>query len=111
MLLPLVVLALAAICFLNYYWMPKHDANEPPVVSSSIPYVGHIIGLWQHGSRYYEFMRYLPDMLYEREYYQRMIAEMLRCQRQMQASDLHAANAERQSLRGYLWRSSERYQP
>ncbi len=109
MFLPLVILALAAICLLNYYLMPTHDANEPPVVSSSIPYVGHIIGLVQHGSRYFEFMRYLPKHALREGYHQRMNAEMLRCQRQMQASDLHAANAERQSLRGYLCRFSERY--
>ena len=62
MLLPLVGLALAAVCYLNYYYMPKHAMNEPPIVPSSIPYVGHIIGLLRHGSRYYQITRYLSDI-------------------------------------------------
>ena len=58
MLLPLLILALVAIYLFDYYFMPKHAPNEPPVVPSTIPYVGHIIGLFRHGSLYYQTTRY-----------------------------------------------------
>lgn len=62
MLLPLVGLALAGVWYLlDYYFIPKHSTNEPPLVSSYIPYIGHIIGLLHHGSRYYEVIRYFPQ--------------------------------------------------
>lgn len=62
MLLPLIGLALAGVWYLlDYYFIPKHAPNEPPLVSSYIPYIGHIIGLFHHGSRYYQVTRYSPD--------------------------------------------------
>lgn len=42
---------------LDYFYVPKHHPDEPPVVSHPIPYVGHIIGLLRHGTRYYEMTR------------------------------------------------------
>lgn len=31
-----------------------HDPREPAVVSHSIPYVGHLLGVFKHGLRYYQ---------------------------------------------------------
>ena len=54
MLLPLICLGLAIVGYLlELYYIPKHAANEPPVVSSTIPYIGHVLGLLRHGTRYY----------------------------------------------------------
>ena len=59
MFFPLGGLALITLCYIfNYYYKPRHAANEPPVVSSRIPYVGHILGLLQQGTRYYQTIRY-----------------------------------------------------
>lgn len=54
-------LALAIAVFLlilDRRYMPRQASNEPPVVKSFIPYVGHIIGLIRHGTRYYQELRY-----------------------------------------------------
>ncbi|KAL9599926.1 MAG: hypothetical protein Q9219_003488 [cf. Caloplaca sp. 3 TL-2023] len=39
---------------LDSVYLPKHLDVEPPLLRSRIPYVGHIIGLLHHGTRYFE---------------------------------------------------------
>ena len=58
----LLVLAIASATTwyaLDYFYVPKQLPNEPPLVGHYIPYIGHIIGLLQHGTRYYEIIRYI----------------------------------------------------
>lgn len=43
---------------LVYLFSPQYDPREPPVISSLIPYVGHIIGLLRYGQRYFEILRW-----------------------------------------------------
>ncbi|KAL9105199.1 MAG: hypothetical protein Q9187_008767, partial [Circinaria calcarea] len=54
----LVVLAVATGLYfiLEYFMGIKLDPKEPPLISSTIPYVGHIIGLIRNGTRYYAKM-------------------------------------------------------
>lgn len=58
----ITILVLAAIIglwyILDYLYAPRHSSGEPPVLPSSVPYVGHIIGLLRHGTRYYQTTRY-----------------------------------------------------
>ena len=44
---------------LVHLFCPIYDPREPPVVSSLIPYVGHILGLLRYGQRYFELLRLL----------------------------------------------------
>ena len=44
---------------LAYVHILKQRANEPPLVGSVIPYIGHILGLLWHGTRYFEIIRYV----------------------------------------------------
>ena len=37
---------------------PSHDPREPPLVTSRVPFIGHILGLLRHGTRYYQMTRY-----------------------------------------------------
>ena len=37
----------------------KHDPREPPVVHSSIPVIGHFIGLIRYGSSYFSMLVYV----------------------------------------------------
>ncbi len=39
------------------FWAPKHHVNEPPLVPQRIPYIGHVLGLFIHGMKYFEFTR------------------------------------------------------
>lgn len=48
--------ALSAIRLLE----PTYDPKEPPVLPQKIPYIGHILGLLQHGLNYYKKLRLLP---------------------------------------------------
>ncbi len=41
----------------NYFFGPKYDSREPPVIHQKIPYIGHVIGLLQYGLRYFEVLR------------------------------------------------------
>ena len=43
---------------LDYFYVPEQLPNEPPLVGHHIPYIGHIIGLLRHGTRYYQIIRY-----------------------------------------------------
>jgi len=40
-----------------YFFSPKYDPREPPVISHIIPYVGHILGLIIYGTHYFEILR------------------------------------------------------
>ncbi len=39
------------------YLQIQHDPREPPVIPQGIPYVGHLIGIFRHGLRYYQVIR------------------------------------------------------
>lgn len=56
-----MLLLLAAIIALSFVldrlFTRQKFSNEPPVVSQSIPYIGHILGLLQHGYKYYQITR------------------------------------------------------
>ena len=52
---PSLALAPAALLLwflLDYIYAPKHHPKEPPVVPQSVPFIGHVIGLLRHGTRY-----------------------------------------------------------
>ncbi|KAL8983471.1 MAG: hypothetical protein Q9205_002302 [Flavoplaca limonia] len=40
----------------NYFFGPKYDSREPPVIHQKVPYIGHVIGLLQYGLRYFEVL-------------------------------------------------------
>lgn len=43
---------------LDRRYTPQQALDEPPVVRSFVPYVGHIVGLIRYGIRYYHILRY-----------------------------------------------------
>lgn len=58
---PLAV-ALAAVAFtiiilVARAFIPSLDPNEPPLLESRIPIVGHIIGIIQHQTSYHKILR------------------------------------------------------
>ena len=55
----ITVLLLVVIVSVSFAYLlgPKYDPREPPVVSSLVPYVGHILGLLRYGLRYFEILR------------------------------------------------------
>lgn len=56
-MLLLLAAILAVVFVLDRLLTPQRFSNEPPVVSQSIPYIGHILGLLRHGSKYYQITR------------------------------------------------------
>lgn len=38
---------------------PKDDPREPPTVTSSIPFIGHIVGMFQHQVFYYSLVKFV----------------------------------------------------
>ena len=54
----LVTLVTVVVVVLLQFCVPVHSSKEPPLISPSIPYLGHILGLIQHGVRYYQMTRY-----------------------------------------------------
>ena len=57
-LLLLLVTAVAVSWFaLDYYCAPRLSPNEPPLLPHPVPYIGHILGLLRHGTRYYQMTR------------------------------------------------------
>lgn len=54
LLLFLAAAAAAAWFALDYFSAPRLFQKEPPLLPHTVPYVGHILGLLRHGTRYYE---------------------------------------------------------
>ena len=59
LLLLLAIVSATTWYALDYFYVPKQLSNEPPLVDHYIPYIGHIIGLMRHGTRYYQMIRYI----------------------------------------------------
>lgn len=55
----LLVLTGSLIVLSEKSWVPKHDVDEPPLVPQRIPYIGHVVGLFRHGLKDFEFTRYI----------------------------------------------------
>ena len=58
LLLVLAIVSATTWYALDYFYIPKQLPNEPPLIGHYIPYIGHIIGLIRHGTRYYQIIRY-----------------------------------------------------
>jgi hypothetical protein len=41
---------------LNY----KYDSREPPIIHPKVPYIGHILGMYRHGAKYFGVVKYVP---------------------------------------------------
>lgn len=63
-----VLLLVIVYISLVYLFSPKYDPKEPPVVSSLIPYVGHILGLLRYGQRYFEILRFFDTFLHQQNH-------------------------------------------
>ena len=52
----LIILALVVVAYtsIHYFLGVEFDEREPPVLNSTIPYIGHILGLIRHGQYYLE---------------------------------------------------------
>ena len=61
LLLALAIVSATTWYALDYFYVPKQLPNEPPLVGHYIPYIGHIIGLIRHGTRYYQIIRYIQS--------------------------------------------------
>lgn len=57
LLLLLAAVATAAWFALDYICAPRLSQKEPPLLPHPVPYVGHILGLLRHGTKYYEMTR------------------------------------------------------
>lgn len=53
------VLAPMVLAYLLYlrFLRAKRDPREPPVISPTIPLIGHIIGLMRYGTDYYAMIK------------------------------------------------------
>lgn len=47
-----IVIVFAVYALLYQYSTQKLDAREPAVISSGIPFIGHMLGMGLHGGKY-----------------------------------------------------------
>ena len=55
----LFFLTLSLILFAHSHMHIAYDPHEPPIIRSKIPLVGHMIGMVQWGSKYFEILKYV----------------------------------------------------
>lgn len=53
---PMMIIAVVVLFALSRL-SPGHDSKEPPVLPQKVPFLGHILGLLQHGLKYYTIIR------------------------------------------------------
>lgn len=63
LLLLLAAVGTAAWYAIDYFCAPRLSPKEPPLLTHPIPYIGHILGLLRHGTRYYEITRSVALLL------------------------------------------------
>jgi hypothetical protein len=52
---------IAVLAVIALYWRLRSspsDPREPPLISPTIPVVGHVIGMFKHKMKYFEMIRY-----------------------------------------------------
>ena len=49
----------------GYFCAPSLSPKEPPLLTHPIPFIGHILGLLQNGTRYYEMTRSVAPLVGE----------------------------------------------
>jgi hypothetical protein len=54
--LPVIVAVIALVCL--RLWPSGLDPKEPRLIPSSIPFIGHAIGMLRHQQRYFDILRY-----------------------------------------------------
>ena len=59
LLLLLALITLLVYFLFNFSLGKQHDPREPPCIPKPIPYIGHLLGLIRHGTRYYAQVRYV----------------------------------------------------
>jgi hypothetical protein len=37
----------------------NYDSREPPVIPHCIPYIGHVIGIFRYGAKYFEIAKFV----------------------------------------------------
>lgn len=68
-LLLLLVTAVAAAWFaLDHCCAPRLSPKEPPLLPHPVPYIGHILGLLRHGTRYYQMTSRRQRRCYHRSH-------------------------------------------
>ena len=57
-----ILYGLLGLVFISYgaewYFINKDDPREPPTVRSTIPFIGHLVGIIRHGSSYWTMTGY-----------------------------------------------------
>jgi hypothetical protein len=53
----ILTIAVLAVWLAFRVWSPRTVADEPPIVSHPIPFIGHLIGILQHGISYFDRLR------------------------------------------------------
>lgn len=57
---PSIILGIAAVVLVCWQRLSvKCDPQEPPLLKPSIPYIGHIIGLFRYNGEYFEKLKYV----------------------------------------------------
>ena len=58
-----VLISGVVVCFSSSH----PDPREPPIVSSTIPFIGHFLGLVKYGGAYYDKIRFVNIYVYWEE--------------------------------------------
>lgn len=56
-----VVPVVALLYCLGKYLEPNIDPREPHFVASTVPFIGHVVGIFRHGPRYFQHTRYFSS--------------------------------------------------
>ena len=90
--LMVLVIALSCWILLEKFLSLSHDAKEPPIIPQTLPYVGHLLGMLRHGSRYYTQIRSVLVKL------KVIYADISRIQLQISFANIHVARAAEQDF-------------
>ena len=91
LLLLLIAAVAAAWSAFDYFCAPRLSPNEPPLLPHPVPYIGHILGLLRHGTRYYQLTRSVALLF---SLLERSSTQSYATQCKVQISHLHPEHAE-----------------
>lgn len=88
----LLLVVISSVILANKMFSSKPDVREPPIVSSSIPIIGHTLGIFWYKMRYYTLLRCVIST-------QTHGGELtFKLQQKMPAQDIHSANVRRSNV-------------
>jgi hypothetical protein len=60
-----IAITLVILAIVRKFFHTTYDPREPPVIPHWLPYIGHVIGMFRHGAKYFTIIKCVSNTTFE----------------------------------------------